>query len=109
MLKVLPRALRCLIPLRPSTCFQNIMLTFEEMLVAFVIASVTGIGIGLSMGMWRKLDVALNPYVNALYVTPRIVLIPSDYNLVWCGIQRNHPHSFLDSCLSDSYKHRSWG
>jgi ABC-type nitrate/sulfonate/bicarbonate transport system permease component len=60
------------------------MLTFEEMLVAFVIASVTGIGIGLSMGMWRKLDVALNPYVNALYVTPRIALIP--LIIIWFGV-----------------------
>jgi ABC-type nitrate/sulfonate/bicarbonate transport system permease component len=53
------------------------------MLVGFVLSSVVGVTIGMLMGMFRFIDVALDPYVNALYVLPRIALIP--LIIIWFG------------------------
>jgi NitT/TauT family transport system permease protein len=58
--------------------------TLYSMLVGFLLAVLVGIPIGLAMGIWRPLDIAFNPYVNALYVTPRIAMIP--LIVIWFGI-----------------------
>jgi ABC-type nitrate/sulfonate/bicarbonate transport system permease component len=57
--------------------------TLYQMLVGYFFASVAGVSIGLVMGMFRTIDVALDPYVNALYVLPRIALIP--LIIIWFG------------------------
>lgn len=50
----------------------------------YTIASCLGVGIGFAMAMSRVLDIALTPYVAALYATPRITLIP--LLVLWVGI-----------------------
>jgi NitT/TauT family transport system permease protein len=52
--------------------------------VGFAIAAVLGIAIGFLMGTVRLIDIALDPYVNALYATPRIALVP--LLVLWAGI-----------------------
>jgi len=47
-------------------------------------AVVIGIPLGILMGRNRSVEAALDPYVNALYVTPRVALIP--LLLIWFGI-----------------------
>lgn len=44
--------------------------------VGFLIASVTGIPIGLLLGASKKLDIILGPYVWAFFSTPRLALLP---------------------------------
>lgn len=46
-----------------------------------------GMVIGFAMGRSRLLDVILTPYVNAIYATPRISLIP--ILVLWLGIDFN--------------------
>jgi ABC-type nitrate/sulfonate/bicarbonate transport system permease component len=58
--------------------------TLQEMIIGFVIAIGVGIPLGLVVGMRRVLDKALTPYINALYVTPRIALIP--LIVIWFGV-----------------------
>jgi len=48
------------------------------------IAAVLGIAVGFAMGLNRVVEIALNPYVSALYSTPRIVLVP--VLILWLGI-----------------------
>lgn len=50
----------------------------------YVIAAGLGVALGLAMAMSRVLDIALTPYVAALYATPRITLIP--LLVLWVGI-----------------------
>jgi NitT/TauT family transport system permease protein len=45
---------------------------------------ILGTMLGYLMGYFKGLDVALGPYVNALYATPRIALIP--LLVLWVGI-----------------------
>lgn len=57
------------------------------MLVGFAFAVVIGIPLGILMGRTRFLEIMLEPYVNALFVTPRVALIP--LILIWFGIGLN--------------------
>lgn len=50
----------------------------------FGIATFLGISLGFTMGRFRTFDVAFLPYVNALYASPRIALIP--LLVLWAGI-----------------------
>jgi len=64
--------------------------------VGFLIATVTGIPLGLLLGASRKLDILLGPYVWAFFSTPRLALLPlitvalgfgmaSKVFLIWIG------------------------
>lgn len=50
----------------------------------FFAAIVVGVPLGLLMGRSRHAEHLLDPYVNALYVVPRIALIP--LIIVWLGL-----------------------
>ncbi|MGI0080166.1 MAG: ABC transporter permease [Nitrososphaerales archaeon] len=59
------------------------IVTMEQTLAGFLLGVVIGLPLGIVMGMFRKIDVALDPYVTGLYVTPRIALIP--LIIIWFG------------------------
>jgi NitT/TauT family transport system permease protein len=50
----------------------------------FALAIVVGVPLGLLMGRSRIAEYLLDPYVNALYVVPRIALIP--LIIIWLGL-----------------------
>lgn len=52
--------------------------------VGFAVCVVVGVPIGLLMARLRVVELALEPYVNALYATPRLVLIP--VLILWLGV-----------------------
>jgi NitT/TauT family transport system permease protein len=52
--------------------------------VGLLLAIPAAIAIGVAMGRNRLVDLILGPYVNALYVTPRIALIP--LLVLWFGL-----------------------
>lgn len=58
--------------------------TLQGLVVGFVIAAVLGIVIGFAMGRIRLVDLILDPYVSALYATPRVALVP--LLVLWVGI-----------------------
>jgi len=58
--------------------------TLHGLVVGFAIAAVLGIVIGFGMGRVRLVDLILDPYVSALYATPRIALVP--LLVLWVGI-----------------------
>ncbi|HKV45736.1 MAG TPA: ABC transporter permease [bacterium] len=55
-----------------------------EFLLGYALAVVMGILLGVAMGWYRDLDAALQPFVAALYSTPRIALAP--LFIIWLGI-----------------------
>jgi ABC-type nitrate/sulfonate/bicarbonate transport system permease component len=55
--------------------------------VGLAISIPLAIAIGIAMGRNRLIDTILSPYVNALYVTPRIALIP--LLVLWFGLEFN--------------------
>lgn len=58
--------------------------TLHGLVVGFIIAAVLGVAIGFAMGRIRLVDLILDPYVSALYATPRIALVP--LLVLWVGI-----------------------
>jgi NitT/TauT family transport system permease protein len=53
-------------------------------MAGFALACAIGIPLGLAMGRSRTLEHLLDPFVNALYVIPRIALIP--LIIIWFGL-----------------------
>jgi ABC-type nitrate/sulfonate/bicarbonate transport system permease component len=53
-------------------------------ILGFALAIVTGVGLGVLVGWYRRLRLLADPFVNALYATPRIALIP--LIILWFGI-----------------------
>jgi len=65
--------------------FQNAIIeSMTSMVTGYGLASGVGIMVGFSMGRWRTVELALDPYVTALYATPRVALIP--LLILWFGI-----------------------
>lgn len=58
--------------------------TFGPLGMGFAIASVAGILIGVLMAANKSVDVALSPYIAAIYATPRIALLP--VLILWLGV-----------------------
>jgi NitT/TauT family transport system permease protein len=53
-----------------------IVSTLQSIVVGFALAVVVAIPVGLLMGTSRPVEYSLDPYVNLIYATPLIVLIP---------------------------------
>src|SRR5207237_10090618 len=52
--------------------------------LGFGLAALIGIPLGILMGWYSRLNAILDPFVNALYATPRIALMP--LIIIWFGI-----------------------
>lgn len=61
-----------------------LQITLTALVVGFTISAVLGIAIGLAMGLVRTIEIVLDPYISAIYSTPRIVLVP--VFILWLGI-----------------------
>jgi ABC-type nitrate/sulfonate/bicarbonate transport system permease component len=58
--------------------------TLEGFGVGYSICLIAGVPIGLMMARSRLVELVLEPYVNALYATPRLALIP--VLILWLGV-----------------------
>ena len=52
--------------------------------IGFVLASIAGIVLGVLVGWYRRLELILGPFLNALYATPRVAMVP--LIIIWFGI-----------------------
>lgn len=57
----------------------------RSLFVGFSFAVAIGVTVGLLMGRYRLVGAALDPYVNALFPTPRIAFIP--LVVLWFGLE----------------------
>lgn len=69
---------------RQSSLWQHILVSVGRAVGAFVAAAVTGIPIGLLMGMSPVFNAILDPFVQFLRPLPKLALIP--LVIVWFGI-----------------------
>ncbi|HYY87162.1 MAG TPA: ABC transporter permease [Chloroflexota bacterium] len=58
--------------------------SLQGLAIGFVLAVVVGIGLGVLMGRYRTLHLALDPFLVALYATPGVALIP--LIMLWFGL-----------------------
>src|SRR5579872_3168529 len=69
---------------RDGSIFLDLAVSAEEFLLGFGLAALIGIPLGILMGWYTRLNAILDPFVNALYATPRIALMP--LVIIWFGI-----------------------
>lgn len=62
----------------------NLAITLGRVAAAFLISMLLGTVLGLAMGSWRRLDLALDTWVTALMNLPALVVIVLMY--VWFGL-----------------------
>jgi NitT/TauT family transport system permease protein len=61
----------------------NLAVTFLRIIVGFVLAAVTGIMVGIAMGMSPLVARTVDPWIASLYPLPKISLIP--LLIIWLG------------------------
>jgi ABC-type nitrate/sulfonate/bicarbonate transport system permease component len=69
---------------RDGSIFPDLAVSAEEFILGFGLAATIGIPLGILMGWYTRLNAVLDPFVNALYATPRIALMP--LIIIWFGI-----------------------
>lgn len=61
---------------RSGVLWDNLSISLTRVLLGFVIGSVTGSAVGLAMGVSSLLRAALDPMLTALYMVPKLALLP---------------------------------
>jgi ABC-type nitrate/sulfonate/bicarbonate transport system permease component len=69
---------------REGVLAKDIRVSGTEFLIGYFGAVVVGILLGVAMGWYPDVSAALQPFVSALYSTPRIALVP--LFIIWLGI-----------------------
>ena len=62
----------------------DILFSGKNFVLGLSAATVTGVVLGVLIGWYRKLRMIFDPFLNALYATPRIAMIP--LIIIWFGI-----------------------
>ena len=60
------------------------MVTVRALFLGYILAVLVGIPFGIVMGAWTRFGDILQPYLYAIFATPRVVLVP--LIVVWFGI-----------------------
>jgi NitT/TauT family transport system permease protein len=64
--------------------YGHLEVSAEEFFSGFLLAIVIGVPLGILMGWYSRVNAILEPFVSALYATPRIALLP--LVVIWFGI-----------------------
>jgi NitT/TauT family transport system permease protein len=67
-----------------GSIFEHIEVSAHEFAVGYGLAILIGVPVGILMGWYSRVDAVLDPFVSALYATPRIALLP--LVMIWFGI-----------------------
>lgn len=63
---------------------EHVRVSGAEFALGYLLAVATAVPLGLAIGWYRRLGYALDPFLAALYATPRVALIP--LVVLWLGI-----------------------
>jgi NitT/TauT family transport system permease protein len=69
---------------RSGQIFEALRLSVLGLLLGYGAAILIGVPLGIGMARSKTAEAALEPWINALYVTPRVALVP--LLLIWFGI-----------------------
>jgi ABC-type nitrate/sulfonate/bicarbonate transport system permease component len=67
-----------------GSIYEHLEVSAHEFVVGYGLAILIGVPLGILMGWYSRLNAMLEPFVSALYATPRIALLP--LILIWLGI-----------------------
>ena len=64
--------------------YPHLWVTLQETMLAFVIGTLLGLGVGLWLGLTPLASAILDPYIKAMNAMPRVILAP--IFMVWFGL-----------------------
>ena len=67
-----------------GSIWNHLAVSGMEFGIGYTLAVIVGIPLGILMGWYRHLNAVLDPFVSALYATPRIALVP--LIIIWFGV-----------------------
>ncbi len=67
-----------------GSIYPHLAVSGYEFLVGYGMAIIIGVPLGILMGWYGRINAVLDPFVSALYATPRIALLP--LLMIWFGI-----------------------
>jgi len=70
-----------------GSIWKDIWVSFQEFAWGYLLAVALGIPLGILTGWYRRLNYVVEPFVSALYATPRVALLP--LFIIWFGIGIN--------------------
>jgi ABC-type nitrate/sulfonate/bicarbonate transport system permease component len=70
-----------------GSIWKDIWVSFQEFAWGYAMAVVFGIPFGMITGWYRRINYVFEPFVSALYATPRVALLP--LFIIWFGIGIN--------------------
>jgi ABC-type nitrate/sulfonate/bicarbonate transport system permease component len=70
--------------LRHGTLLADMRFSGLNFLIGFSMALVSGVTLGVIIGWYRRVRLLLDPFLNALYATPRIAMVPMI--IIWFGV-----------------------
>jgi ABC-type nitrate/sulfonate/bicarbonate transport system permease component len=73
--------------LTSSEFYYHLGITFTEHIVGFVVGSVIAVALGISMGVNPLLRKAIEPYLNAIGSTPKIIFLPILFLMFGTGME----------------------
>jgi ABC-type nitrate/sulfonate/bicarbonate transport system permease component len=70
--------------LRHGTLLSDLAFSGTNFAVGFALAVVSGVVLGVILGWYRRARLIFDPFMNALYATPRIAMVPMI--IIWFGV-----------------------
>jgi len=67
-----------------GTLLSDMAFSGKNFAIGLTLASIAGVILGVIVGWYRRVRLVLDPFLSALYATPRIALIP--LIIIWFGI-----------------------
>ena len=67
-----------------GTLLADMRYSYTNFAIGFTIATITGVVFGVLIGWYRRLRLFFDPFLNALYATPRVAMVP--LIIIWFGI-----------------------
>ncbi len=67
-----------------GTLIEDIAYSSRNFALGFGLALISGVVLGVIIGWYRRIRLLMDPFLNALYATPRIAMVPMI--IIWFGI-----------------------
>lgn len=77
-------AIRFWTDLTKGALLSDLAYSSKNFAIGFILAVVAGVVLGILVGWYRRLEMILGPFLNALYATPRVAMVP--LIIIWFGI-----------------------
>jgi ABC-type nitrate/sulfonate/bicarbonate transport system permease component len=70
--------------LQHGTLAADFVYSAKNFMIGFVAATIAGVVLGVIIGWYKRISMIASPFLNALYATPRVAMVP--LIIIWFGI-----------------------